>query len=165
MLTLDEIKELIKPIQIVKVLEIEKHPNADRLLLPTVDFGDHQKKVITGAPNMTIGDYVPYLGEGNVIPGYLIMDGERIMLEKKMLRGLESDSMVLAVDEIGLGRDHSGLWILTGRDGINDEFLGKSLLEILTEAELQTIFENQKKEEVKTEPEAEPQAEAIENIN
>src|SRR5260221_1511687 len=100
MFTKEEIKDLLKPIQIVKILEIEKHPNADRLVLVLVSFGDSQKKVITGAANIAVGDYVPYLGEGNIIPGYLIMDGEKIMLQKKMFRGLESDSMVLALDAI-----------------------------------------------------------------
>ncbi len=134
------VEELLKPIVIAKVLGFEKHPNADKLQLVDIELGGKQKKVITGANNFKIGDLVPYLGEGNVIPGYLIMNGEKIILEKRMLRGLESDSMILAEDEIGLSKNHEGIYIIQG----DDSLIGKSILEILTKQQVDQIKTNQK---------------------
>ena len=83
-----EILELLRPIIIAKVLKIEKHPNADRLLLVEIDLGKldenlrknetklvlredghYIKTIVTGAGNFQIGDFVPYLGPLNIIPG------------------------------------------------------------------------------------------------
>jgi tyrosyl-tRNA synthetase len=103
--------------------------------------------VVTGATNMKPGDLVPYLGEGNVVPGYLILKGEKVVLEKRMLRGIESDSMILAEDEIGLSEDHEGILILT--DQIknhklkitnDDELVGMSFVDTVSEEVLEKIY-------------------------
>lgn len=127
----EELKQLLTPITIVKVLKIFKHPYADKLNLVAVDLGGKVKVVITGAQNMNEGDFVPYLSEGNTIPGYLLNQGEKVVLGKKMLRNLESDSMLLAQDEIGIGDDHSVLYIIEAEN--KEELLGKSILEIISE--------------------------------
>lgn len=127
-------KKLVEPILIVKILEVEKHPNADKLNLVKIDMGDLGQKVcITGAPNISIdsvGSFVPYLGEGHVVPGYLIFDNETVVLNKRMLRGIESDSMLLSEYEIGLSKSHDGIMILNSNLKL-DELVGKSILNIL----------------------------------
>lgn len=143
-MNIEELKQLLKPITIVKVLEIFKHPYADKLNLVVIDMGGKAKVVITGAENMQKGDLVPFLSEGNVVPGYLLKEGEKIVLGKKMLRNLESDSMLLAEDEVGIGEDHSGLYIIKSE---TSELVGKSILEILEEEELNKMLE-QKTEEL-----------------
>lgn len=139
-MTQDEISRLLQPIRIAKIIGLEKHPNADRLQIVRVDLGDELKSVITGAQNIKEGDLVPYLGEGNIIPGYLIMKGEKIVLEKRMLRGLESDSMILSEDEIGLSDDHTGIFIIKNNDP--DSIIGKKFVDLLSEADLESIMAN-----------------------
>lgn len=170
-MTKDEIIKFLQPITVVKVLDIQKHPNADKLLLVKVDFGlmtddlrkrteeeitedeNHHavKTVITGAPNLVVGDIVPYLGLGEVIPGYLFLHNEKITLEKRILRGMLSTGMVLAEDEIGLSEDHTGIYKLNNQianPNIKNEdgYLGMSVVDFLSEEELQKIFDNQKKD-------------------
>lgn len=135
----EELKNLLRPITIVKILKIFKHPYADKLNLVVIDMGGKAKVVITGASNMNEGDFVPFLGEGNVVPGYLLKQGEKVVLGKKMLRNLESDSMLLAQDEIGIGDDHTGLYIIELEN--KEALLGKSILEIVTEETLNKMLE------------------------
>ncbi len=136
--TKSEVLDLLKPIKIAKVLSFEKHPNADRLQLVNIDLGDLKKQIITGANNFKVGELVPYLGEGNIIPGYLLQKGEKIILQKKDLRGLPSDSMILAEDEIGLSTDHLGIYIIEGEDSL----IGKSIIEYLKGADIAKIMSN-----------------------
>lgn len=137
-MTKQELIQLLEPIKIVKVLNVFKHPYADKLNLVVVDLGGKAKVVITGATNMKEGDLVCYLGEGNVVPGYLLREGEKVVLGKKMLRNLESDSMLLSKDEIGNGSDHSGLFIVEPED--KDTLVGESILKILSEGDIDQML-------------------------
>lgn len=139
-MTLEELKALLAPIKIVKVLSVLKHPYADKLKLVVIDMGGKAKVVITGAENLEEGNFIPFLSEGNVVPGYLLKQGEKIILGKKMLRNLESDSMLLAEDEIGIGDDHTGIYIIKSED--NEALLGKSILDILTDDDLNKILDS-----------------------
>ncbi len=146
MINIEEIKSLLSPIQVGKVLEINKHTNADRLVLTKVDLGNEIRDVVTGASNMQVNDYVPFLDENNVIPGYKILNNEEIVLKPKDLRGIMSNSMILADDEIGLSSDHSGIWIINP-ERMEGKDLGVSILEVLTDEELNTIENNQKEKD------------------
>ncbi len=126
-LSKEEIAKLLAPIKIVKIINIEKHPDADRLLLVTITDGNSENVIVTGASNVEVGQYVPYLSEGNVVPGWLINDGKEIRLEKKAIRGVESSGMILACDEIGISDDHDGIYIIKA----DENALGKSILEVL----------------------------------
>lgn len=139
-MNLDELKSLLSPITIVKVIAVLKHPYADKLNLVVIDMGGKAKVVITGASNMKEGDLIPYLGEGNTVPGYLLKQGEKVVLGKRMLRNLESDSMLLAEDEIGIGDDHTGIYIIQAED--KDLLVGKSILEVIGEENLIGMLEN-----------------------
>lgn len=142
---IEDIKNLLSPIRIGKVLEINKHPNADRLVLTKIDLGNQVRDVVTGASNMQVNDYVPFLDENNVIPGYKILKNEEIVLKTKDLRGIMSNCMILAGDEIGLDNDHSGIWIIESQRMENKD-LGVSILEVLTDEELNGIVGNQNEE-------------------
>ncbi|KKQ36316.1 MAG: Tyrosine-tRNA ligase [candidate division WS6 bacterium GW2011_GWA2_37_6] len=140
MLTKKEIGSLLKNITIVKVLSIEKHPNADRLVLVNVEMESGKtKQVVTGASNMKAGDLVPFLSGGHVVPGYLILHGKKIVLEPKDLRGVVSDSMILAEDEIGLSEDHTKIYVLEAKD---EKLVGKSITEVLTKEQVEQIYQN-----------------------
>ncbi|HEX9495267.1 MAG TPA: phenylalanine--tRNA ligase subunit beta [Candidatus Limnocylindria bacterium] len=94
-----------------RIAKLEKHPDADKLQLATVEYGEGRiKTVVTGATNLSTGDVVPYAevgaklreGHGN---GWLT-------LEPKKMRGIMSEGMVCSAKELGLGEDHEGILIL-----------------------------------------------------
>ena len=90
-----------------KVLRAEQHPDADRLRVCTVDVGDggEAKQIVCGAPNVAAGQTVAVARPGAVMP-----DGTK--LGKAKLRGVSSDGMILAEDEVSIGTDHDGIMVL-----------------------------------------------------
>jgi phenylalanyl-tRNA synthetase beta chain len=85
-----------------RVLGVESHPNADKLTVVDVDYGSGSTRVVCGAHNVGAGDVVPYAPAGARLP-------EIGVLERRRIRGVESDGMLLAPDELGLGDDHEGI--------------------------------------------------------
>jgi tyrosyl-tRNA synthetase len=136
-LSKEEILNLLKPITIVKITESKKNENSDRLYVTQINTGNGTAQVVTGASNFKDGDIVPYLAVGQTVPGYLFTRNETIVLEKRKLRGYDSEGMLLAEDEIGLGEGHAGLMILD----VSEDMIGKSLVDILTPEQLQTILD------------------------
>src|SRR5919202_1571717 len=91
-----------------RVLEAARHPDADRLSVCTVDAGDGEpRQIVCGAPNVAAGQTVAVAGPGAVMP-----DGTR--LKRAKLRGVESDGMILAEDELAIGTEHDGIMVLDG---------------------------------------------------
>ncbi len=95
-----------------KVLESGPHPNADRLTVNLVDVGASEPTtIVCGAPNVAQGQTVAVARPGAVMP-----DGSE--LGKAKLRGVESDGMILAEDELGIGTDHQGIIVLDPDRGL-----------------------------------------------
>jgi phenylalanyl-tRNA synthetase beta chain len=93
----------LRDIVIAQVLEVKRHPNADRLTLCLVDAGGGSPiEVVCGAPNVQAGKKYPYAAVGAVLPG-------AVTLAKKTIRGVESNGMLCSAKELGLGQDHSGI--------------------------------------------------------
>ncbi|MCW8813601.1 MAG: phenylalanine--tRNA ligase subunit beta [Ignavibacteriaceae bacterium] len=90
------------------VKEVEKHPDADKLTVCTVYDGKSDFKVICGAPNVKKGQNVVFAQIGSIIP-----QGE-MDIKKVKIRGVESNGMICAEDELELSDDHSGIIILDG---------------------------------------------------
>ncbi len=89
-----------------KVLEAEKHPNADRLQITKVDVGEREpRSIVCGAWNFGVGATV-----GVALPGAVLPNG--LELGRREVRGELSDGMILAEDEVGLGGDHAGIMLL-----------------------------------------------------
>src|SRR5262249_50156913 len=89
-----------------KVLEAEKHPNADRLQLTRVDVGEGEpRSIVCGAWNFGAGATVAVALPGAVLPNGLT-------LERRKVRGEVSDGMILAEDEVALGTEHAGIMLL-----------------------------------------------------
>jgi phenylalanyl-tRNA synthetase beta chain len=88
-----------------KVVECEKHPKADRLSACTVDTGDGERPIVCGAPNVAAGQTVAL-----ALPGATMPNGMK--LRKAKLRGLPSEGMILAADELEVGDDHDGIMVL-----------------------------------------------------
>src|SRR5207253_290439 len=103
-------------IVIGKVLTVERHPNADRLTLATVEYGAAQPKtVVTGAPNLKVGDR----GQTVIVAlaGSVLFDGHadaKVLKELKpsKIRGVPSDAMVCSAYELGISEEHEGIILL-----------------------------------------------------
>ncbi len=106
-----------------KVLSAEQHPDADRLRVCTVNDGEGERTIVCGAPNVAAGQTVAVALPGARMPG-----GEK--LRKAKLRGVASEGMILAADELEIGEDHDG--ILELDEGIA---AGTPLAEVLPLAE------------------------------
>jgi phenylalanyl-tRNA synthetase beta chain len=88
---------------VASVLEVKRHPNADRLSLCRVDAGGGTPvEVVCGAPNVQAGKKYPYAAAGALLPG-----GHK--LERRKIRGVESNGMLCSARELGLGADHTGI--------------------------------------------------------
>ncbi len=104
-----------------KVLDARPHPNAERLSVCVVDVGDSSEaQIVCGAPNVRQGQTVAVARPGAVLP-----EGRK--LDRVKLRGVESDGMILAEDELGIGPDHAEILVLDG-NGLEP---GRSLADIL----------------------------------
>ena len=89
-----------------KVLSAERHPDADRLTVCSVDTGSGEPStIVCGAPNVAAGQTVAVARPGATMP-----DGTR--LGEAKLRGVRSSGMILAEDEVGIGQDHDGIMVL-----------------------------------------------------
>ena len=109
-----------------RVIEAEQHPNADRLSVCLVDIGDERpSQIVCGAPNVAAGQTVAVAKPGAVMP-----DGST--LGKAKLRGIESNGMILAEDEVAIGTEHDGIMVLDP-DGLQPGAPLKSVLPIATD--------------------------------
>ncbi len=98
-------------IVIGKVLQVEKHPNADKLSLTRVDVGSEVLGIVCGAPNVQAGQWVPVAMVGTRLPGGL-------EIKKARIRGEESSGMICSKSELGFEEGKSpGIWELdSGRE-------------------------------------------------
>ena len=90
---------------VARVVAVEKHPDADKLKLCTVDVGEREPlSIVCGAPNVAVGMRVPCARVGARLPG--------IEIRKARVRGVESHGMLCSARELGLSEDHGGLLAL-----------------------------------------------------
>jgi phenylalanyl-tRNA synthetase beta chain len=111
---------------VARVLSAQRHPEADRLSVCSVDDGGGEpRQIVCGAPNVAAGQTVAVARPGAVMP-----DGAE--LRKVKLRGIESDGMILAEDELAIGTDHAGILVLES-DGAPPGTPLTELLDIATD--------------------------------
>ena len=103
------IKGGLKGLYVGKVLTCEMHPNSDHLHVTTVDLGKSEpSQIVCGAPNVAAGQKVIVADLGCVL-----YDGDQeFVIKKSKLRGVESNGMICAEDEIGIGTSHDGIIVL-----------------------------------------------------
>ena len=107
-----------------QVTALDKHPNADRLKLVTIDLGTERMTVVTGAPNMEVGQKVPFAKVGaRLIDGHT---GQVAELKPAKIRGVKSEGMACSEKELGISDKHEGIMILP-----SDAPVGKPLAEYL----------------------------------
>ncbi|MDD5454107.1 MAG: phenylalanine--tRNA ligase subunit beta [Candidatus Ratteibacteria bacterium] len=105
----------LQGIRVGKVLSVKKHPSADKLTVCMVDVGDGSpKQIICGASNVKEAVKVPVILPGNVLPNGL-------KIEKRSLRGIESEGMICSKEELELEDDSDGIWILPEKCKVGEE--------------------------------------------
>ena len=107
---IESIKGGLKGVVVGEVLTCEKHPDADKLSLTTVDIGSGEiLPIVCGAANVASGQKVLVATIGTTLYGE---DGAPWTIKKGKIRGSDSYGMICAEDELGLGDDHSGITVL-----------------------------------------------------
>ncbi len=98
--------EDVKKVVVGKIMSIEKHPDADKIVVCKTDVGGAEPlQICCGAKNMKVGDKVPTAVVGASLPG-------GFEITQRKMRGVESQGMMCSGKELGLGDDHDGLLIL-----------------------------------------------------
>ncbi len=106
----ESIKGGLKGVVVGHVVECAKHPNADKLSLTKVDVGMGELlQIVCGAPNVAAGQKVLVATVGTTLHP---TGGEALEIKKGKIRGEESNGMICAADELGIGEDHSGILVL-----------------------------------------------------
>ena len=98
----------LEKIVVGQIVSIERHPDADKLVVCQVNIGSERIQIVTGAPNVEVGQKVPVVLDGGKVAGGhdggpLPEDGIRI--KKGKLRGVESDGMMCSIEELGSDRN------------------------------------------------------------
>ena len=125
----------LKDINVGQILSIERHPDADKLIVCQVDLGDKKLQIVTGAPNVKVGDKVPVVVDGGKVAGGhdggpLPEDG--IVIKNGKLRGVESFGMMCSIEELGSDRNmypeapENGIYIFP-----EDTKVGADAIEVL----------------------------------
>ncbi|HEY95714.1 MAG TPA: phenylalanine--tRNA ligase subunit beta [Dehalococcoidia bacterium] len=111
-----EVEEIIRTgsgwdkVVVGQIKAVDPHPNADRLTLPTLDLGSEEATVVCGAPNLQVGDKVPFAYVGaELIDGHT---GKLEVLRPAKIRGIESSGMVCSEKELGISDRHEGIMVL-----------------------------------------------------
>lgn len=106
----ESIKGGLQGLVIGEVLTCEKHPDADKLKLTTVNIGGAENlQIVCGAPNVAVGQKVVVATIGTTIHP---VNGDPMTMKKAKIRGVESQGMICAEDEIGIGESHAGIMVL-----------------------------------------------------
>ena len=130
------------------IQRVEQHPEADRLVLASVEFGASEEKVVvTGAPNL-----FPYVGKGNIsmknlfsplaLEGATLYDGhkegrKKSKLKGRALRGIYNDAMLCSEKELGISDEHEGIIIMAKDEWSPDYQPGAPLQDVLGDAVLE----------------------------
>ena len=105
--TFEKLDADLDKIVIGQILSIDRHPDADKLIICQVNIGGKTIQIVTGAPNVHVGDKVPVVLDGGRVAGG--HDGKKtpggIPIKKGKLRGIESDGMMCSIEELGSSRD------------------------------------------------------------
>jgi phenylalanyl-tRNA synthetase beta chain len=111
-------KHEFSEVYVGEILQIEKHPDADKLQIVTVSLGKDRRVIVCGAPNIKVGQKVPVALPGAVLPG-------DFRISKREVRGIVSDGMLCSPKELAIHEDHSGILILP-----NDSLVGAKLSDL-----------------------------------
>ena len=105
---MERLDKNLEKIVIGQIKTIEKHPDADKLIVCQVDIGTETIQIVTGAPNVKEGDKIPVVLDGGRVAGSAHSDGplpeDGIAIKAGKLRGVPSNGMMCSVEELGCDR-------------------------------------------------------------
>ena len=138
----EELDKNLEKIVVGKILKIEKHPDADKLIICQVQISEEgeQVQIVTGASNVKEGDKIPVVLDGGRVAGSAHDDKphpDGIKIKKGKLRGVESFGMMCSIDELGSTTDMypdaapDGIYILSDNETYKDAPIGSSVPELL----------------------------------
>lgn len=131
----------LEKIVVGKILKIERHPDADKLIICQVQITEEGEtvQIVTGAPNVSEGDVIPVVLEGGRVAGG--HDGNKtaggIKIKKGKLRGVESFGMMCSIEELGSSKEmypdapDNGIYIFSHNEAYKDLKIGSSAVEAL----------------------------------
>ncbi len=98
-------------VTVAQVVDVSPHPNADRLVLATIDRGNGENQtVVCGAPNVATGQKIAFAPEGTLLKdGHT---GKPAVLKRALIRGVESAGMICSEKELGISEEHDGILVL-----------------------------------------------------
>lgn len=108
-LPFEAIKGSLEGVIVGEVVECKSHTNADRLKVTKVNLGSSVVQIVCGAPNVAVGQKVAVAQNGATIYS---LSGTSLTLKKTKIRGEESEGMICAEDELGIGSGHEGILVL-----------------------------------------------------
>ena len=111
----ESIKGSLAGLITAEVLSCEPHPDADKLKITTVNAGKETLQVVCGASNVAVGQKVILATPGTTI---YPSNGDPLTLKKVKIRGVESNGMICAEDEIGVGSSHDGIMVLPAETAV-----------------------------------------------
>jgi phenylalanyl-tRNA synthetase beta chain len=114
-----------------QITAINPHPNADRLSLATIDLGKEQQTVVTGAPNLKLGDKVAFAYiDAQLIDGHT---GQLFRLKPAKIRGVVSNGMACSEKELGISDSHEGIMVLPAEAPVGtslSDYLGDVIFDL-----------------------------------
>lgn len=120
-----ELGKEIENVVVGKILKLESHPAADKLIIGQVDVGTEVIQIVTGAANIKEGDYIPIAKHGSILPG-------GVKIKKGKLRGVDSNGMMCSAQELALELDDIPEDMLDGIYILDKEYpLGTDIREVL----------------------------------
>lgn len=126
----ENLGEEVEGVFVGKILQIDPHPNADKLIITKVDVKDKVVQIVTGAKNVKVGDYIPVALEGAKLP-------MGVKIKKGKLRGEVSEGMMCSAQELGIATIHveeykkDGIYIIDWPDVVEKDILGKDVKSVL----------------------------------
>ncbi|HWR61728.1 MAG TPA: phenylalanine--tRNA ligase subunit beta [Clostridia bacterium] len=122
---IEDLGKEIENVVVGRILKIEEHPAADKLVVGQVDVGTEVIQIVTGASNIREGDYIPVALNGSTLPG-------GVKIRKGKLRGVESNGMMCSAQELALELDNLPESMLDGIYILDREYpLGADIKEVL----------------------------------
>ncbi|WAW15503.1 phenylalanine--tRNA ligase subunit beta [Peptostreptococcus equinus] len=126
--TIENLGDEISGVVVAKIVDIQPHPDAEKLVVTQVDIGKKENiQIVTGAKNIKVGDIIPLATHGSNLPG-------GIKIKKSKLRGIESNGMMCSAKELGIDEKFvedykkNGIFILDMEDSYK---LGKDIKDVL----------------------------------
>lgn len=121
----EEMGKEIENVVVGKILKVERHPDADKLVVTQIDVGTETIQIVTGANNIKEGDYIPVAVSGASLPG-------GVKIKKGKLRGVESNGMLCSAQELGIPLENLPPELLDGIYILDQEYpVGKDIKEVL----------------------------------